>query len=282
MALEVNNLPDLLRFIKSDFECAYELIVLFTAIKFKDDEGRFDKERLIDFFMELFVMLEKEGVVLNKKCDPLQKGDREKVLQLLNRQPISALLKSKIFKTFERFDFNLFKEIFNNEEAVLVALKERIVGFFLGRGIEKRQLENILTEWEGTMNEMLKTHALMRIVEGYNKFTLEFLLKFLYQSYSLGAFEKLVSDFQINQKELIDYFNSRLEFPIARIGEPRIRLATEVPKSAEVQMKEQTKQEALKKSAEEHLKSLTEFFHKMREEALEEEEQQMKKKKKRK
>lgn len=274
MAIEVKNLADLLRFIKSNFECAYELIVLYTAIKFKDDEGRFTKELIVDLFMELFIRLRNAGVLLDKKCNPLQDGDRESVLLLLNRNTISALLNSKIFKTFERFDFDLFKEIFNNEEAVLVALKDQLINYFRGRGIDRRRLDQILIEWEGIMNEMIKTNALMRIAEGYNKFTLEFLLKFLYQSYSLGAFERLVIEHQINQKELLDYFGSRLEFPIARVGATTLTIDRKVTKTEPT-----VQQELLKKSAEEHLQSLTDFFHQMREEALEEEEKEQKKKK---
>lgn len=276
MVIEVKCFPDLLRFINSNFECAYELVVLFTAVKFKDDMGGFDIERLVDFFMELFIILEKEGIILGKFCKPLQQGDRESVLSLLNENPINTLLQSKIFKTPERFNFDLFKEIFNNEEAVLVAIKQQLINFFLGRGIESRQqLEMILFSWEGVMNEMIKTNSLMRIVEGsYNKFTLEFLLKFLYQSYSLGAFEKLIADHQIDQKELIDYFNSRLQFPIERVG----AISFPVIKGLEEEEPEVLVDHPLKLSAEERVKSLTDFFHKMREE----EDEHTKKKKKKK
>jgi len=279
MVIEVSSFPDLLRFINSDFKCAYELVVLFTAIKFKDDQGGFDQDRLVDFFMELFNILEKEGIVLGKSCDPLQGGDRENVLLLLNDNPIDTLIRSKIFETSERFNFDLFKEIFNNEEAILVALKNQLIYFFLGRGLDSRQqLEMLLFSWEGIMNEMIKTNSLMRITEGsYNKFTLEFLLKFLYQSYSLGAFEKLVVDHQINQKELIDYFNSRLKFPIERVADISIPTVNKIGDADEPEILEDQPQ---KVSAEERVKGLTDFFHQMREEGLEDRGKKKKKKSK--
>ncbi len=279
MVIEVKNFPDLLRFINSDFECAYELVVLFTAIKFKDDKGWFDRERLVDFFMELFSILENEGVFLGKYCDHLQGGDRENVLSLLNAKPIDTLLKSKIFKTAERFDFELFKEIFNNEEVILVAIKQQLIQYFLGRGIDSRQqVEMLLFSWEGIMNDMIKTNSLMRITEGsYNKFTLEFLLKFLYHSYSLGSFEKLIADHHINQKELIDYFNSRLQFPIERVGEISIAASSKLGIAEEPEVLDD---KGAKISAEERVKSLTDFFHQMREEGFEEEDRKKKKKKK--
>ena len=275
MAIKVTTFADLLRYINA--ASVHELIALFIAIKFKDDEGQFDRERLVDFFMELFIILQKEGIFLGKSWAPIQAGDRENVVSLLNEQPINSLLKSKIFKTADRFEFNLFKEIFNNEEAVLVAVKEQLIRYFLGRGVNSRpNLEATFSNWEGTMNEMIKTNALMRITEGYSKFTLEFLLKFLYQSYSLGAFEKLVADHQINQKELIDYFNSRLEFPIERVGGLSIPVRGGLEEGEEPEV---LGEQPPKKSAEEHLQSLTDFFHTMREEGFEKGKKKKKKKK---
>jgi hypothetical protein len=275
MVNEVKGIADLIRFINAEFECAYEQVVMFIAVKLKNDEGRFDKERLIDFFMDLFDYVQKEGGVMDESCDPLQGGDRKKVLSMLNRVPISTLLRSGVFKTFERFNFDLFKEIFNNEEAVVVALKNRLKGYFSRKGLNQKKAEAILAEWEADMDEVIKTDALMKITERPDKFTLEFLLKFLYQSYSLGSFENLMRDHHINQKELIDYFSSKLNFPVARIGEPAPLAAIISEKPAEARVPAPAPVTA---PVEEHIKSLTEFFHKMREEALEEEEAQKKKK----
>ncbi len=275
MAKDVKTLSGLLGFINSDFECAYEVILLYIAVKFKDDEGCVDTERFVDFFIELFLNLKNEGIVPDKSCNPLQGGDREEVRSLLISKPIDALISGGLFSTEERFNFELFKEIFKNEEAILVALKERLISYFLGRGTDSHnKLDTILSNWEETMNQMIKTNALMRITEGYSKFTLEFLLKFLYQSYSLGAFEKLVSDHQINQKELIDYFNYRLKFPLTRVGGPPISSTFE----RKVAMKTDEDPESQEKSAEEHLRNLTEFFHNIREESLDDKKEMKKKK----
>lgn len=272
---EVKGVADLLQFINAEGEEVYEQVVMWIAVKLKNDEGRFDKERLIDFFINLFDRLQKEGLVREEGSDPFQGGDRKMILALLNRNPISTLLKRGVFKTFERFNFDLFKEIFNNEEAVLVALRNQVKGYFSRRGLNREKLEAVLAGWEAGMSEAIKTAALMRITEQSDKFTLEFLLKFLYQSYSLGSFEKLVRDHHINQQELIDYFSSKLNFPVTRIGEPSPFAAMIRKEPAE---SPKTAKQAVEKSVEEHIKNLTEFFHDMREEALEEEEGQKKKK----
>ena len=118
----------------------------------------------------------------------------------------------------------------------------------------------------------------MRIAEGYSKFTLEFLLKFLYQSYSLGSFEKLVRDHKINQKELIDYFSSRLDIPITRVDGSSISVEGEALDIA-LEALEEDPEEPEQVVTTERVKSLTDFIHQMREDALKEDEDRKKKKK---
>ncbi|MHA1360665.1 MAG: hypothetical protein ACTSRC_21295, partial [Candidatus Helarchaeota archaeon] len=112
-----SGLKELLEFIQNTkMQCGYELIILYAATKLKDKDGGFDREKLVDFFINFYVLGVKYDLQLDNFCDPLIENDPKDILLLINRKPISVLLKEGILKTFERFRPEIFNILFENEE----------------------------------------------------------------------------------------------------------------------------------------------------------------------
>ncbi|MHA1360831.1 MAG: hypothetical protein ACTSRC_22140, partial [Candidatus Helarchaeota archaeon] len=143
---------------------------------------------------------------------------------LINRKPISVLLKEGILKTFERFRPEIFNILFENEETVLKTIEERIIKFFLktpGNTIAK--LESLLKEWKEYINSSIKSDTLKHLADSYDQINLEYLLKYLFQSYNLKALQKLVEDFHLTPIEFKRYFTGGVDlaaiFPAATEAE---------------------------------------------------------------
>lgn len=273
--MAIADFPNFIDFIKTaKFNCGYELILLYAAIKLKNEEGGFDREKLVDFFIDFYRIREKNRLALESYCDPLQNGDRVKTIRLINRNPISYLLNVGIFKTFERFDSNIFQIIFNNEDQILLTIKERIKQHFSKTlGDSNESTEAVLLKWEKGINESIRVGALQKFAACYDKINIEVLLKFLYHSYSLRTFDKLMEDFLINPREFKDYFSSKIKY--------QSKFFSTEKKDAPAPPVE--RKQKLKKYSAQRIKDLTNIFHKMREEPIEDEplpENSKKKKKK--
>ncbi|MFX1295122.1 MAG: hypothetical protein ACFFD2_09765 [Promethearchaeota archaeon] len=246
------------------FNCGYELVILFAAIKLKNERGGFQRERLVDFFIDFYKIRKEKKLALKKYCNPLEKEDRNKIKRLINRNPIGFLLKVGILKTFERFNANIFNIILNNEEEILLTIKERIINHYMEMfGDSKENIEEVLSEWEVRINENIKLDASKKFAEYIEKIDVEILLKYLYQSYNIRNFNDLLKYFHITQREFDDYFNSKIKFnsKFSRSEENR----SQIPKAE--------KDQGLKKFSNVHMRDLTLFFQKMKEESGEEEEE---------
>jgi hypothetical protein len=209
--MAIKDYQSLTEFIKTTkFPCGYELVVLFAAVKLKNGEGSFEKEKLADFFIEFYRIGKNNSLTLEKEC--IQSEDPREVMYLLNRTPIAHLLKIGILKTFERFNYDVFKIIFDKAEEVLDTLKDRIIQFYSeSPGNSKKIMEDILSKWENNINDRIKSDALQKMTSSIEKINLEFMLKYLYQSYSLTAFNKFLKSFQINEQDLQKFFTGRQE-----------------------------------------------------------------------
>ena len=213
MEMAIKNHQNLIEFLKTTkFPCAYELIVLFAAIKLKSAEGRFNKEQVTDFFIEFYRIREVNNLVLEEKCNPLLTEDRKETILFLNRNPISSLLKVGILKTFERFNPDIFKIIFDHSEEILSTLKDQIIEFYLESCSDSREImEDSLSKWETGIDESIKADALVKMSGSIEKINLEFMLKYLYQSYSLTAFNKLLKSFKIDEQDFESLFTGGVE-----------------------------------------------------------------------
>jgi hypothetical protein len=210
--MAIKDYQGLTDFIKTTkFTCGYELVVLFAAIKLKNAEGGFEKEKLADFFLE-FYRIGKSNLTLGKACKPLQSEDSREIMLLLNSGPIAHLLKVGILKTFERFNPDLFKIVFDKAEEVLDTVKDQIIKFYSeSPDNSKKIMDDILSKWENGINDYIKTDALKKMASSIEKINLEFMLKYLYQSYSLASFNKFLKSFQINEQDFKKFFTGRLE-----------------------------------------------------------------------
>jgi hypothetical protein len=223
--MAITVLEDLLELIQArEMQCAYELIVFYAAIKLKDKDGGFDREKLVDFFINFYILGVKYDLQLEESCDPLIEKDPKDILLLLNRNPISILLKEGILKTFERFDPEVFEILFEDEEEILKSIEERIVKHFLetsGNTIAK--LESLTKEWIKLMNSNIKSDTLKHLADSYDQINLEYLLKYLFQSYSLKSLQRLVEDFHLTPIEFKRYFTGGVDlaaiFPAATEAE---------------------------------------------------------------
>jgi hypothetical protein len=211
--MTIKDYQGLTEFIKTTkFTCGYELVVLFTAMKLKNAEGGFEKEQLANFFIEFYRIGKSNNLTLAKECEPLQSEDPREIMLLLNSSPIAHLLKVGILKTFERFNPDLFKIIFDKAEEALDTVKDQIIKFYVeSAGNSKKSLEDILSKWENGINEYVKTDALQKMASSIEKINLEFMLKYLYQSYSLTAFNKFLKSFKINEQDFQKFFTGRME-----------------------------------------------------------------------
>ncbi len=249
----ISDIQSFIEFIETtEMNCVYKLIILYSIIKLKDAEGKFDKEKLVNFFIEFFKIGKRYKLLLGQKCDPLQNGDREKTMQLINKYPINNLIKEGILKTSETFDSTIFEIIFNNENEILFSIKQQMIryfvtplgdlylslnlisedgdfsfqGDFLDLSFLKELLEEFLVDWEKKINEIIKLDALSKLASCHEKINLEFLLKYLYQSYNSRLINKLVEKFQMTQEDLINFFISNIDdfskFFVSEEIEPQI------------------------------------------------------------
>lgn len=236
----IKDYRGLTEFIKTTrFSCGYELVVLFEAVKLKNGEGGFDKERLTDFFIDFYRIGKNNSLTLEKECEALQSENPREVISMLNQIPIAHLLKVGILKTFERFNYDLFKTIFDKTEEVLDILKDQIIQFYSEfPGNSKKITEDIFSKWENNINNYIKSDALQKMTSSIEKINLEFMLKYLYQTYSLTTFNKFLKSFQINEQDLQQFFTGRQEAaakffmtpppeeePAVLKGEPRLMKA---------------------------------------------------------
>jgi len=272
--MAIKDYQSLIEFIQTaNSSCAHELIALFAAIKLKNADAGFDKEQLVNFFIEFYQIRKKNDLTSEKECDPLQFEDRREIIQLINRNPIAALLKAGILKTFERFDPNIFKIIFDNTEELLSTIKSRIGEVHSESFGESREtMELVLSEWENIIDQTLKADALQKMAGSIEKINLEFMLKYLYQSYSLLAFNKMLKSFQIDEQDFENFFTSRME-DLSKFFKGR----EQKEKLAEIE-----EEPKVLKQPTSHIQELTNFFQKMREETEEEQVKTKIKKKKKK
>lgn len=273
----IEDYQGLIDFIKTTKStCGYELIILFAAIKLKNAEGKFDKEQLTDLFLEFYRIREANDLTVEEQCNPLQFEDRKEIIQLINRTPISSLLKVGILKTFERFNPDIFKVIFDNSEEILSTIKERIIKFYLSFGDSQEIMENLLSKWETGIDGIIKKDALQKISGSIEKIDLEFMLKYLYQSYSLVAFNKLLQNFHIDQQDFENFFTGGVE------ASPQLLSALEQAEEP-IEIEEDSPEiKAERRKAQQpssHIQELTNFFQQMRKEAEEEQKQSKVKKK---
>lgn len=271
--MAVSDYQSLIEFLESiKYTCGYELIVLFAAIKLKDAEGRFDRERLTDFFIDFYKIGEANNLTLEQECNPLQIEDLNETMQMINRNPIGSLLSTGILSTFERFNKHIFKIIFDNEEEILSKISDQIINFFSETFRNSRQtMEAIISEWETSTNESIRKNALQNVAGSIENINLESILKYLYQSFSQEAYNKLLNNFQITEQEFDDYFIKKPEH--------FLKYFQEQEKEAEVPAPEKAA-EATKFSPQ-RIQQLTNFFQKIREEEEEEAKGKSKKTKKR-
>jgi len=269
--MAVIDYQGLTEFIKTTkFTCGYELIVLFAAVKLKNAEGGFDKAQLAQFFIEFYRLRKINDLNFEKECDPLQSEDPREVMHLLNRNPIAHLLKVGILKTFERFNYDLFKISFDKSEEILSTLKDQILKFYPeSSGDSKKIMEVILSKWEKDINETIKKDALQKMSSSIEKINLEFMLKYLYQSYSLPAFNKFLKSFQINEQDFEKFFTGRVE------DSSKLFKAI-APEEEPAVLKEESQ---LEKPPPSRIQDLTNFFQKMIDEAETEQKQEKAKKK---
>ncbi|NVM29831.1 MAG: hypothetical protein HWN65_13385 [Candidatus Helarchaeota archaeon] len=227
--MSTSVIQKLVGFIKTtELKCACKLVILFSAIKLKDEKGKFDEERLVDFFIEFHRLKEKYKLGLNQECNPLKDQDRKETLQLMNRYPISNLLKEGILKTSESLDSNIYDLIFENQAKILSMIKERLHGHFsetLGdlylslnliseeevSSFHTEIVEDFLAEWEKGIDEIIKTDALNKLAESHDTISLELLLKYLYQSYDLNSMNELLERFHITRDQFEGYFSSNVD-----------------------------------------------------------------------
>ncbi|MFX1295119.1 MAG: hypothetical protein ACFFD2_09745 [Promethearchaeota archaeon] len=264
----VTDYESLTEFIESmNNTCGYELVFLFVAMKLKDADGRFSRERLAEYFTEFYRIGETHNLVLEQECNPLKNENQNETIQMINRIPIGALLRAGILTTFERFNRDIFKILFDKEEEMLSIIKNQIIKYFLGTfGNSRDNMEAILSEWEQWLNESIKMDALHNVAGSIENISLESLLKYLYHSYSQDAYNKLLESFQINEHEITDIFTNGKESFSKSFKEGVGKLA-DIKKKSEV----------IKRSTS-RLDDLTMFFQKMREEAEDEKKENTKKK----
>ncbi len=192
--MEVESYPSLIEFIKTttDFTCAYELVVLFAAMKLKDADGKIDREQLAEFFLDFYRTRKATKLPMKKPCNPLEDEDLDKTIQMLNRGAIGTLLKVGILKTFVRFKDEFLTIIFRQDEELLSTLKEQIIKHFVdASGDSKKSVEAVLLEWEGRLNAIEKPAAAAVAISPEPKAS----------KYSTGHIQNLTSFYQKMQDD---------------------------------------------------------------------------------
>ena len=273
--MEVTDNQSLLEFIESttDLTCAYELLVLYLAIKLRNAEWKIDKDNLIDFFIDFYKIREAKDLNMDNPCNPLQLKNLDKTNQMINRGPIGTLLKVGVFKTFERFDEAIVKIIFENEEDILSLIRECVIKHYVGAFDESRDtLVTAISDWESDINEHIKKEALRKIGTRVEKIDLETMLKYLFQAYNMRVFQKLLDRFQISDEEFEDYLTTGRE----------IFAKTFVKAEKQEEPAAVEPEPVPTKYSPDRIQTLTSFFQQMRDEAEEEEKEEKAKKKKKK
>ena len=315
--MSTSVIQKLVGFIKTtELKCACKLVILFSAIKLKDEKGKFDEERLVDFFIEFHRLKEKYKLGLKQDCNPLIDQDRKETMQLMNRHPISNLLKEGILKTSESLDSNIFELIFENQAKILSMIKERLHGHFsetlgdlyLSLSIISEEevssfhteiVDDFLVEWEKRIDEIIKTDALSKLAESHETISLEVLLKYLYQSYDLHSMNELLESFHITRDQFESYFSSNVDISkllvsedietkeahVSRVPEaPPAASAIEVPRVPEAPPAAPATNVAERAepapAAPDKVQDLTQAFQQMREMSVEEDYVQVKGKQK--
>ena len=249
--MSVTDYQTFVRFIKkTDLKCAYLLITLFSAIKLRDAEGTFPMERLVDFFIQFYKLREKYKLALDKDCNPLQAENRNQTIELINKKPINTLLKNKILQTPERFNSEINKMLFENEHEILLTVKTKFVLFYLdalkdrnitlnlfpdemGQTFLQDLIIECINEWQEFIRETIQSDMSKKLAESHEKINLEFLLKYLYQSYSAKSMNFLLGSFKMTQEEFNNNISSDFDYSKFLTSNAFVAQATDSPKTLE-------------------------------------------------
>lgn len=224
------NKKDLLQYLLTvEMKCAYPCVVFFAAIKLRDELGWFNKELLIDFFVEFYKTGQEYRISLDEDCNLPQKDNLTEVMQFIEEMTLNPLLKTGILETPFKFHSHISQAVFEKEKEILSLLKNRLFSYYLenlrDRDITLRLfpkdmgyifLKEIallwLSDWEKKIDELVKLDATKKLAECYTKIKLDYLLKYLYQSYSLQSMNKLLNYFHITQHEIDTYFSGEIDY----------------------------------------------------------------------
>jgi len=294
--MSVTDYESFIQYIKTkQLKCAYLLVVLFSAIKLRDAEGTFPKERLVDFFIEFYKIREKYKLVLNKECNPLQSGDRNATIQLINEKPLNTLIENGILETPERFKTTINKVIFEKEHEILLTIKTKFIVFYhdalkdrnltlnlfpddMGLAFISDLIGECFSEWQLYINDIIKSDASKKLAAAVDKINIQDLLKYLFQSYSLKTMNQLLAQFHMTEEELNDYFNGDFDYsklPIleqiqAPVRAPSPTVSEQPGKAIGAQFTDTKQIHESIKTSEHKVQALTDLFQQMKETDVEE------------
>ena len=212
--MTITDARSLVEFIETtELVCAHKLIVLFAALKLKDEAGCFDAKSLTKIFLSFYIIRDKHQLRVETECNPFGREDIKEVSQLINKRAISSLMMDGILKTFNCFKDSIFHIAFENEEEILAAIKRRMGQFCRDhRGDSETSFTAMLSDWERSVNKTIKTNASKQLAGCVERVSLEALLKSLYHTFSLRAMNTLVADFQLTEREFTNSFQSERDY----------------------------------------------------------------------
>jgi hypothetical protein len=142
--------------IKMPLTCSYKLILLYGLIKIHDNFGTFQKEDLVESFISFYKIRMDAGFQIDlKNCNPLQEGDKDKILPILMKNPVKILVDAGFLANATRFSQRFLEILKRNKEKFVTLLWNKIIKYYETRlGDSQNNIEKILNKWGTRLSEI--------------------------------------------------------------------------------------------------------------------------------